>query len=159
MNLFDTLPRAAESDREHLFAVADFFLALNDMSRAEGILALEIYCYDKEDWKTGPDGAPSLPQITPPEIDVFYPLLRLVLDGVEPETVRDIARYLLASSDEAGGTRLSLMIGAEAICAIQIGENDRIICARMSAMMGRTLGTEYYERMDKVFASRERNRQ
>ena len=159
MNLFDTLPRAAESDREHLFAVADFFLALSDMTRHEGIFALDRYCYDKDDLKTGPDGAPSLPQITPPETDVFYPLIRLVVDGVESETVRDIARYLLASSDEAGGTRLSLMIGAEAICAIQIGESDRIICARIAAMMGRTLGTEYQERMDKVFASRERNRQ
>ena len=156
MNLFDTLPRAAESDREHLFAVADFFLALNDMSRHGGIFALLRYCDNKDEWKNASDGAPSLPQITPPEIDVFYPLLRLVVDGVEPETVRDIARYLLASSDEAGGTRLSLMLGAESLCAIQIGESDRIICARMSAMMGRPLGTEYQERMDKVFASRER---
>ena len=159
MNLFDTLPRAAESDREHLFAVADFFLALSDMTRHEGILALEIYCYDKDNWKNAPDGAPSLPQITPSEIYVFRPLLNLVVYGVDNEIVRDVARYLLASSDEAGGMRLSLMIGAEAICAIQIGENDRTICARMSAMMGRTLGTEYQERMDKVFDSRERNRQ
>ena len=159
MNLFDTLPRAAESDREHLFAVADFFLALSDMTRREGILALEIYCYDKDNWKNAPDGAPSLPQITPSEIYVFRPLLNLVVYGVDNEIVRDVARYLLASSDEAGGMRLSLMIGAEAICAIQIGENDRTICARMSAMMGRTLGTEYQERMDKVFDSRERNRQ
>ena len=155
MNLFDTLPRAAESDREHLFAVADFFLALSDMTRREGILALEIYCYDKDNWKNAPDGAPSLPQITPSEIYVFRPLLNLVVYGVDNEIVRDVARYLLASSDEAGGTRLSLMLGAEAICAIQIGELNSILCARMSAMMGRPLGTDYYERVYNVFASRE----
>lgn len=155
MNLFDTVPRAAE--HEHLFAVADFFLSLSDMVRHEGIFALDRYCYDKADWKSAPDGKPS--PLTPSEIDFFYPLLRLVVDGVEPETVRDIALYSLASSDEVGGTRLSLMIGAESLCAIQIGESDRTICAKIAAMMGRTLGTEFQERMNKVFAIRKQNRQ
>lgn len=48
MNLCTELPKAAEGDRGHLFAVCDLMTTFAEQSRHEGILALEEWLeYDE----------------------------------------------------------------------------------------------------------------
>lgn len=149
MNLFDTLPKIKTDEEKHVFEVADFFRELNIKSRREGILALAEYCEDKEIWKTGskeyPAEFPTLSSITPYELETFYMLLRLVLNGADPEVICDVAKYSIASSNEVDGAQLALMVGVEAIRAIQASEHDSILCTRLAAMMGYPFGTVYYK--------------
>lgn len=140
MNLFKTLPHVTESDSEHLFAVADFFIALAKQSRREGILVLEEHL-DENTQKFTFEGK-TLP-FTPTENWLFSTLLQLVLDGADCEFVQDIALYSLATCDETDGGRLALILGAEGIRAIQQGENPYLIYVRFIAMMGRTVGNLY----------------
>lgn len=145
MNLFDKLPKMSEDDRKHVFDVADFFRSLNATARREGILVLADYSDEKEIWKNGSKDNIPLPDATDQEIDIFNLLLNLVLDGAEPETVRDAAKYLINSNDELSVSQLTLMIGAESILAIQAGESDRILCPRLASMMSWPFCAEYYD--------------
>ena len=135
----------SNDDRKHVFDVADFFRSLNIRARREGILVLADYSDEKEIWKNGSEDCIPLPDATDQEIDIFNILLNLVLDGADPEIVRDVAKYLINSGDEMNSSQLTLMIGAEAIIDIQAGVNDRILCPRLASMMSWPYCAEYYD--------------
>lgn len=135
----------SENDRKHVFDVADFFRSLNIRARREGILVLADYSDEKEIWKNGSKDCIPLPDATDQEIDVFNMLLNLVLDGADPENVRDAAKYLINPDDELNSSKLTLMIGAEALLAIQAGESDRMLCPKLASMMSWPFCAEYYD--------------
>ena len=95
MNLCTELPKAAEGDRGHLFAVCDLMTTLAEQSRHEGILALEEWLeYDEASDDTCRIRYPECEKspLTENESCLFALLLRMIIDGCDCDTVRDVAR-------------------------------------------------------------------
>lgn len=139
------LPKMTKEDRKHVFDVADFFLELNIIARREGILTLDDYCENKDAWIYGAGKLKPLPGITQHEHDVFHMLLTLGVNAAEKETIQEVARNFINSSDEIGGAQLALMIGAEAITSIISFESTDKLRIRLASMMNWPFCTEYYD--------------
>ena len=102
MNLCTELPKAAEGDRGHLFAVCDLMTTLAEQSRHEGILALEEWLeYDEASDDTCRIRYPECEKspLTENESYLFALLLRMIIDGCDCDTVRDVARIAVVMTE------------------------------------------------------------
>ena len=111
------LPPFTDEDRKQGIKAIHRMVALAQLARREGVLALE------ESVKN----------------DTSYLLkkgITLVSDGVCPEVVRDILTTLMTYSQYTNAELLERLIYVEGALSIQAGENPRIIEEKLSTFLG-----------------------
>ena len=90
---------------------------LANINRAQGVLALEqqIAKTDDELTKIG---------------------IGLIVDGTDPELVKDILNTIIVTSSKTGAKLLSQLMVLDGLLCIQAGYNPRIIEAKLLAYLG-----------------------
>ncbi len=160
MNIFKMLPKLSAEEqkkaKDHLFFAVRFWCALSEKTRREGILSLGVV-FSGSDMSGGErivlaDGSRPFPRLegtTEEYADIedwlFKHLLGLIIDGTDVDTVLSITRYSLCNLENhlAPATMLSLLIGAQAIHDIQVGESPRYTKYHLCAMLGHELCEEF----------------
>ena len=107
----------SEEDREACVSVIRHILQLAKDARRNGILSLESEAENEENifLKTG---------------------LEMVVDGVDPCTIKETLANLLAYSEYTPKEYLERVIISQAVTAIQMGENPITMAVRLYAILG-----------------------
>ena len=110
----------AEEDKKLVTAV-DAVIELSNICRKEGILSLEeVVELDREQ-------VPLMPYVRS--------LIILIVDGTDPEFVKQIGLYRIISSQATGYEALMRLVYLEGILSIQAGENPYVIQMKLLAML------------------------
>lgn len=104
-----------DSEKEQCKPLIHKLVELSNLARSKGLLALEIEI----------------------EQDLFLKTaISLVIDGTDPELIKQILQNLILADRYSGFELLSRLLIAEGILAIQQGENPRIIALKLYSMLG-----------------------
>jgi flagellar motor component MotA len=110
---------------EQYYKIVERVLHFSQMARREGLLALEEeLCYEKAD-----------------ERDIFEYGMRFVIDGTDPEIIRDILSNIIRQEKDEYMAKLKNMQLA-AVLSIQAGDNPRIIYYRLNSFTDIPLNDE-----------------
>lgn len=112
--------RCPRSKKKQCVELIASIITLSDRARRMGLLALED----------------DLDKITDP---MMRKGLLLVVDGTDPDVVRDVLHAFMLSCYSRGIGLLRSVIALEGVLAIQAGENPRIIAENLSAFLGRDI--------------------
>ncbi|MCL2603427.1 MAG: helix-turn-helix domain-containing protein [Defluviitaleaceae bacterium] len=105
------------AERDKCLPVVAQIIECANITRAQGVLALEEWCKQHE--------------------NTFITfMLLMVCDGTNPELVRDIGVTLIDSGDYKGEELLSRLMTVEGVLSIQAGENPVIIEKKLFSMLG-----------------------
>jgi flagellar motor component MotA len=108
---------------------------LSDVARKEGLLALEMEISNLEDI---------------PGKKYYKDLFMLIIDGTEPDRVKDMALLKYFSSVLTDYEAVQYLIIAKGALMIQEGENPRIIEQTLLYMIPEHVAEEYMERQKKI---------
>lgn len=111
------LSQFTQAEREACLPIIETIVELANLTRREGVLALEKYAYERED-------------------DFFKFMLLLICDGTDPRKVEDMGKTLIESGGHSGTALLSRMLQLEGVLMVQTGMNPRIITAMLQCMLG-----------------------
>ena len=118
-----SLSSITDSDRRECLPAIEFVIKIANIARKEGVLALEQIASEKK--------------------DISFTLklgIELIVDGFDPEIVKDILTDFVKSSHindgKSNAKTLQRIIETEGLLAVQLGENPYIITLRLLAMLG-----------------------
>ena len=107
----------SRKEKEQLVQLIDLFIQASEKARLEGLLALED---DIEEYE--------------------YPLLRtgmqLVVDGTDPELIKEILSARILSENKRGKAFLEQVLIYTGLLSIQAGDNPRVLMERLFAFLG-----------------------
>jgi len=106
-----------KEDRDACLPIVDLMLECTNVARKEGVLALEEFVLKKGH-----------------EFLTFA--MMLVVDGTDPEFVKDILRTLINSENHTGRALLERTIISEGVLSVQAGENPRITETKLLCFLG-----------------------
>lgn len=107
----------SHEEKLHLVDVINKIIHLAVLARKEGVLALEEQSQNMQD-------------------SMLRLLLELICDGVDPQSVTEIADNTIFASFETGAKLLEKIIIKEGLLSIQSGENPMIIETKLLALLG-----------------------
>lgn len=110
-------PRFTDADKEACKPVVTRVIELTAIVRKEGLLLLEDQIKEEDSF-------------------FLKTAIKLVVDAVEPDSVKEILQYLILADDYSGVELLSRLLIAEGVLAIQNGDNPRVSKERLTAMLG-----------------------
>lgn len=123
---FTEMIQCGEDERREIVPVIDTIVQLAEQARRDGLLSLEEAIDD---------------------IDHYFLRrgLTLVVDGIEPEIIREALSRLLFSERRKEKEVLKRMIMLEGVMAIQAGMNPTVMRFSLSAFLGEGLAEEQDE--------------
>lgn len=120
---FYDIPTLTEDGKDLAKSAALLMVKLAEISRKEGILALD-------------DEISEIELANEKCTSLAKSLLSLVVDGNDGDVIAEIARYRIATTAADDNTKVTMMIIANGTLSIQRGENPRIIGTKLSSMCG-----------------------
>lgn len=123
----------SQSDRDACKHLVYRFVELSRIARKQGLLALDV-------------------EIERDNNFFLATAVGMVVDGVDPQTIRDILQAMIQSGKHSGSALLSRLLIAEGTISLQQSDHPRIIALRLSAM----LGEQYVEQIgNELFSLRD----
>lgn len=110
-------PCFTDADKEACKPVITRVMELAEIGRKEGLLMLEDQIKEEDSF--------------------FLKIaIELVVDAVEPDSVKEILQHLILADDYSGVELLSRLLITEGALAIQNGDNPQVLKERLTAMLG-----------------------
>ena len=118
-------------EKKSLLKIIEQMIELANLARKEGILSLEeqIEKSDDQFFKTG---------------------LSLIVDGTDPDLVKDIMSVKITTSFKTGAELLSQFMIRDGVIAVQAGMNPRIIEAKLLAYLGGEFTSQDIKLIDNI---------
>ncbi|MDR1669477.1 MAG: hypothetical protein LBR76_05935, partial [Oscillospiraceae bacterium] len=110
-------PNFSNSDREACKPLVYRFVDLCKTARLKGLLALDLEMELEEDF-------------------FFYTAVGMVIDDVEPQTIRSVLEGLILAGKYSGAALLSRLMISEGALSLQQRDMPRTTVLRMGAMLG-----------------------
>ncbi|HEX3030017.1 MAG TPA: helix-turn-helix domain-containing protein [Clostridia bacterium] len=115
-NIYEWLA-CSHSDKKEALSTLDKILELSEKSKCSGILSLE-------------------PEIDTVQPEIFKKSLEMLIDGIEPQSLREILLNYTLCGGYKGKELLIRMLIIEGILAIQQGSNTLILREKLSSFFG-----------------------
>lgn len=110
-------PCFTDADKEACKPVITRVMELAEIGRKEGLLMLEDQIKEEDSF--------------------FLKIaIELVVDAVEPDSVKEILQHLILADDYSGVELLSRLLITEGALAIQNGDNPQVLKEKLTAMLG-----------------------
>lgn len=110
-------PHFTDKEKEECLPIIEMIIRLANIARHEGLLSMEN-------------------QISDLDSPFLKKAIMLIVDGSNPELIKNIMQTQILSGNHTGFELLSRLIMLEGCLCVQDGENPRIIATKLGAIMG-----------------------